>query len=140
MSTPQLGIFALGTRNHHHLEFDIDPDVPVADVVAAIRALDEPQVTGGASNLVIGFGHEWSRRLLADVPDGIGRFEEIRGTDGHVAVATQHDLWVWIHGTGADVVLDAAAAVHAALRTVATIGSETSCFVDRKSTRLNSSH
>ena len=129
MSTPQVGIFALGTRTHHHLEFDIDPDVPVADVVAAIRALDEPQVTGGASNLVIGFGHEWSRRLLADVPDGIGRFEEIRGTDGHVAVATQHDLWVWIHGTGADVVLDAAAAVHAALRTVATIGSETSCFV-----------
>lgn len=133
MSTPQAGIFALGTRTHHHLEFDVDAGASVGEVAAALRALDEPQVTGGASNLVIGFGADLWRRLVNgrsdETPVDLGAFEEIRGSDGHVAVATQHDLWVWIHGTGPDVVLDAAAAVHSALRDVATIGAETSCFV-----------
>jgi hypothetical protein len=56
MATPQPGIVALGTRTHHHLEFDVRPGAAERDVAAAIGRLSEPQVTGGGSNIVVGFG------------------------------------------------------------------------------------
>lgn len=39
MPTPQPGIFALGTRSHHHLELDLAPGADRAAVVAALGAL-----------------------------------------------------------------------------------------------------
>jgi porphyrinogen peroxidase len=129
MATPQAGIFALGTRTHHHIEFDVAPDASVADVIAAIQSLDEPKVTAGGSNLVIGFGSTLWSKLSVDAPAGLADFAVINGAHGHVAPSTQHDIWVWVHGTGADVVLDSAAAVTDALAVVATLADETACFV-----------
>ena len=129
MATPQMGIFALGTRTHHHLEYDIDVGATNADVAAALARLGEPSVTGGGSNIVIGFGADLWRQLAASVPSDLGTFEPIEGLDGHSAPSTQHDIWVWIHGTGVDAVLDTATAVTAAFAPVADLADETGCFV-----------
>lgn len=129
MATPQAGIFALGTRTHHQLEFDIRPDTALADVVATLDALREPHVTGGASNLVVGFGPDLWRRLCPSPPADLEDFSRIDGVGDHAAPSTQHDIWIWIHGTGSDVVLDAAVEVSAALGAVAELADETRCFV-----------
>ena len=62
-------------------------------------------MSAGGNNIVIGFGAALWRRLSASPPADLGVFEPIDGLDGHAAPSTQHDIWVWIHGTGADVVL-----------------------------------
>lgn len=130
MPTPQPGIFALGTRSHHHLELDLAPGADRAAVVAALGALREPRVTSGAANLVIGFGSSaWALVAPGEPPAGSGPFTELVGRDGHRAPATQHDVWAWIHGSGADTVLDCAVAVAGALAGVATVAEETPCFV-----------
>ena len=129
MATPQAGIFALGTRTHHHLEFDARPGADRSAIAAAVEQLTEPHVTAGGNNIVIGFGAELWRRLSASPPADLGPFEPIDGLDGHSAASTQHDIWVWIHGTGSDVVLDTTTAVCAALAPVAELADETQCFV-----------
>ncbi len=129
MATPQAGIFALGTRTHHHLEFDAHPDADMSAVAAAVEQLREPHVTAGGNNIVVGFGADLWRRLSASPPADLGSFEPIDGLDGHAAPSTQHDIWVWIHGTGNDVVLDTATAVCAVLAPVADLADETECFV-----------
>lgn len=131
MATPQQGIFALGTRTHHHLELDLAADASDDDVRRALGSLREPHVTGGATNLVIGYGPELATRLLpADQrPDDLAAFPEVHGFDGKVAPATPHDLWVWIHGAGADSVHDTAVHVTTGLAPVAAVAQETACWV-----------
>ncbi len=129
MATPQAGIFALGTRTHHHLEYDLRTDADVAAIAGALALLDAPHVTAGGNNIVVGFGADLWRRLSASPPDDLGSFEPIEGLHGHSAPSTQHDVWVWVHGTGADVVLDTTTAITEALAEVATLVEETVCFV-----------
>lgn len=129
MPTPQPGIFALGTRYHYHLEFDLLDGVEQGAIFEAFDALREPHVTAGATSMVIGFGSEMWQRLCSPVPDGLGRFEEVVGCDGHAAPATQHDMWVWVHGSGTDEVLDSIWAVAGALGKVSTVAADTSSFV-----------
>lgn len=131
MATPQQGIFALGTRTHHHLELDLAPESTDAAVVGALAALTEPHVTAGATNLVVGYGPDLAARLLTPEhrPADLGAFAPVDGLDGTTAPATQHDLWVWIHGTGTDRVHDTAARVVAALAPVAAVAQETACWV-----------
>jgi len=129
MATPQSGIFALGTRTHHHLEYDVAPDASTGDIVAAVRRLGESHVTAGGCNLVVGFGATLWERLSATPPTDLADFSEIVGLHGHTAPTTQHDVWIWIHGTGRDVVLDSATAVSDALAPVVTLVDETECFV-----------
>ena len=106
MARPQPGIFAQGTRSHYHLEFDLRPDATDDAIAAALRGLREPSVTSGGSNIVVGFGPTLWRRLRPDdAPDTLVPFTAIDGPDRH-APATQHDLWVWTHGTGEDVELE----------------------------------
>ena len=103
MSTPQPGIFAQGTRSHYHLEFDLLPDADDAAICAAIGGLREPAVTAGGSNIVVGFGPDlWRRLAPGDTPVELAPFTPI-DADGRRAPATQHDIWVWTHGTGEDV-------------------------------------
>ena len=129
MAVPQPGIFAQGTRSHYHLEFDLRPGATNEAITAAVRGLSEPPVTAGGSNIVVGFGTELWRRLRPDdVPADSGPFETIEGA-GHTAPATQHDIWVWTHGTGEDVELDVARAVVAVLAPVCTLAAEQPCFV-----------
>jgi putative iron-dependent peroxidase len=137
MPTPQPGIFALGTRSHHHLEFDVRADATDAQIVEALAGLREPAVTAGGVNLVLGFGPDLWRRLAPDAaPAQLHDFEPIVGLAGHTAPATQHDLWVWVHGTGEDVVLDVARAVSAAVAPVCDLCLEQPCFVYKDSRDL----
>jgi len=136
MARPQPGIFAQGTRSHYHLEFDVRPDATDDAIAAELDALREPAVTAGGSNIVVGFGPDlWRRLRPADVPAALGPFTEIVG-DGKRAPATQHDLWVWTHGTGEDVELDVARAITFALAPVAELAAEQPCFVYKDSRDL----
>ena len=125
MTTPQAGIFAAGTRTHHHLEFDTD-DAATAEALAA--AIDTIIEIGG-SNIVVGFGADLWRQLSTNVPADLADFTEVVGLDGHTAPSTQHDLWIWIHGTGLDDVLDVATACTSTLDGLASLVVETRCFV-----------
>ena len=136
MARPQPGIFAQGTRSHYHLEFDLRPGATDEAVVQTLHGLREPPVTAGGSNIVVGFGADLWRRLHPDdAPADLAPFAAIEG-DGRGAPATQHDLWVWTHGTGEDVELDVARAVAAGLAPVATLAAEQPCFVYRDSRDL----
>ncbi|MEX1007484.1 MAG: Dyp-type peroxidase [Acidimicrobiia bacterium] len=136
MAVPQPGIFAQGTRSHYHLEFDARPGATDAEICAALAGLREPSVTAGGSNIVVGFGADLWRRLRPDdAPDDLQPFETIQGV-GRAAPATQHDIWVWSHGTGEDVELDVARGVVAALTPVATLALEQPGFVYRDSRDL----
>ena len=136
MARPQPGIFAQGTRSHYHLEFDLRPGAADDAVVAALHGLREPSVTAGGSNIVVGFGADLWRRLQPDdAPAELASFTAIEG-DGRRAPATQHDVWVWAHGTGEDVELDVARAVVAVMSPVATLAAEQPCFVYRDSRDL----
>ncbi len=134
MTVPQPGIFAEGTRTHHHLELDLRAGAESAAVVRAVAALREPTVTAGGTNLVVGFGASLWRRLVPDdAPDDLAPMGPIQGTstDGvaRAVPATPHDLWVWLHGTGPDVVLDCAREVVRTLAPVADLAQEQACFV-----------
>jgi hypothetical protein len=56
MTTPQTGIFALGTASHAYLEFDLTGDR--RRLVALAAGLREPRTTIGGVNLVAGFRPE----------------------------------------------------------------------------------
>jgi porphyrinogen peroxidase len=138
MATGQPGIFAQGTRSHYNLEFDLRSGARPDDVAAAVAKLREPAVTAGGLNLVIGFGAGlWGSLVSAsDRPAELRPFDPVEGTDGHRAPSTQHDLWIWIHGTGEDLALDAARACTAVLAPVAELVLEQPCFVYRDSRDL----
>jgi putative iron-dependent peroxidase len=136
LPTPQPGVFAQGTRSHYHLEFDVRAGVTDDQIRAAVGNLREPAVTAGGSNVVIGFGAVLWRWLEPDAaPIALAPFQPIEGV-GRRAPATQHDIWVWSHGTGEDIELDIARAVAAALDPVATLALEQPGFVYRDSRDL----
>jgi porphyrinogen peroxidase len=127
MGSPQTGIFALGTASHSYVELDARGDA--AAVVAAVASLREPRTTMGGVNLVAGFRPElWRGLRPQDAPPEVGFNADIRGADGFVMPATQHDAVLWISGGSYDVVFDVARAAIAALRDVATVGEETSSW------------
>jgi putative iron-dependent peroxidase len=101
---PQFGIFAQGTHAHHFLEFDLKPGVTPSRAVSAFRELRTPDVSAGGVNLVLAFGAEAWRAVAPDgVPTGLASFEQVTGSGGHGAPATQHDAWLWISGAEPDV-------------------------------------
>src|SRR5437016_3381396 len=101
MNAAQPGIFAQGARHHYHLEFDLRSDAAPEDVAAALAGLREPAVTAGGANLVVGFGPDLWRRLAPDdAPVALQAFRPVGDPDGAHAPATQHDLWIWLHGVG----------------------------------------
>ena len=78
---------------------------------------------------MVGFGADlWRRLVPSDAPDDLAPFVAV-GSGDRVAPATQHDLWVWTHGTGEDVELDVARAVAMVLSPVSTLAVEQPCFV-----------
>jgi len=128
MNHPQPGIFALGSRSHLHLEYDVSGDpAALASAVGAIR-----EAANGilGVNLVVGYGPTiWARLRPEHVPPGVGDFEDITGADGFAMQAAQHDVWLWLHGSGPDALFDLSRSVRRALRGVATLGSEQPSFV-----------
>lgn len=127
MSSPQSGIFALGTASHAYLEFDArDGD----GLVAAIASLREPRTTMGGVNLVAGFRPElWRASAPDDAPDGVAGFDaDLAGIDDFVMPATQHDAVLWLSGASYDVVFDVARAAIAELAPLAAVAEETSSW------------
>jgi putative iron-dependent peroxidase len=130
MSTPQGGIFALGTASHTHLEFDASDPVSGRDLVGAICAMREPRTTMGGVNLVAGFRPElWRAVAPDDSPIDVEGFnDEMVGVDGYTMPATQHDALLWLAGSAYDVVFDAARGAIAQLLGLASVAEETSSW------------
>src|SRR4029078_11527490 len=69
VTSPQGGIFALGTASHAYLEFDRPDGRDGVALVAAVSSLREPRTTMGGVNLVVGFRPElWRAVASADIP------------------------------------------------------------------------
>jgi porphyrinogen peroxidase len=128
MSSPQTGIFALGTASHSYVELDATGDA--AALATAVASLREPRTTMGGVNLVAGFRPElWRELRPKDTPaDALGFNEDIVGTEGFVMPASQHDAVLWISGGSYDVVFDVARGAIDALRGLAAVGEETSSW------------
>ncbi|TMB47814.1 MAG: Dyp-type peroxidase [Chloroflexi bacterium] len=130
MTTPQGGIFALGTASHAYLEFDAVAGEPATNLVEAVASLREPRTTMGGVNLVAGFRPElWRTVMPEDAPANlIGFNADLIGSGGYVMPATQHDAMMWISGSAYDVVFDIAREVIAVLKTLATVAEESSSW------------
>jgi porphyrinogen peroxidase len=130
VSNPQSGIFALGTASHTYLEFELRAGSDSGDFVKAVALLREPRTTIGGVNLVVGFRPELWRASAPDdaAADVVGFNDDVRGVDGFVMPATQHDAVVWLSGSAYDVVFDTAKGVVAALDRLATVAGETASW------------
>jgi putative iron-dependent peroxidase len=130
MYTPQAGIFALGTSSHAYLEFDVLDAKKREEFASTISSVREPRTTTGGVNFVIGFRPElWHDLLPEDMPPGVEGFnQEIKGTEGFVMPATQHDALVWLSGSAYDVLFDMARSVVHDLDGLATLSDETSSW------------
>ncbi len=124
MVAPQTGIFALGTSSHAYLELDL-LDVSPAAAVALVASLREPRTTIGGVNLVAGFRPElWARVAPDATPVGVTGFDEHIVGPGGTLPATQHDIVIWLSGSGYDVVFDLSRTVVMTLAPVASLMHE----------------
>ena len=114
MATPQPGIFAVGTRAHHHLQFDLVPGASHDDVVTAVARVREAATTVAGVNVVVGFAAE--------------PFEMATGVDGFTYPSAQHDLWLWLHSASPDGVFTIARLAAHELRDIATVVDEQPTF------------
>jgi putative iron-dependent peroxidase len=130
MRAPQSGIFALGTASHAYLELDVSEGRDAQDLVRAIASLREPRTTMGGINLVAGFRPELWALVAPDdaVAELHGFNEDVRGVEGFVLRATQHDAVLWLSGSAYDVVFEASRGAIAELRELARVAQETSSW------------
>jgi putative iron-dependent peroxidase len=130
MSTPQSGIFALGTASHAYLELDARQRDATRELVSAVASLREPRTTMGGVNLVAGFRPElWREVVPDDAPSRLEGFNhDLVGADGYTMPATQHDAVLWLSGSAYDVVFDTARGAITALEAVASLAEETSSW------------
>src|SRR6266702_2732165 len=73
MHVAQSGIFALGTGSHSYLEFDLHERSGQFTLVQLIASVEEPRMTTGGVNLVVGFRPSlWAHVApeVALIPDG----------------------------------------------------------------------
>jgi len=132
MPTPQPGIFAQGTRSHRHLEFDVRADATDADLAAALDGLRQPSVTAGGANIVVGLDpRRWRALAPRACPATLTGYPRIDALP-----STPHDLWIWVHGTGDDVLFDVCRGVAALLAPVADLVAEVAGFVYQDSRDL----
>ena len=117
--SPQRAIFDDSARYHRFLEYRVSGDAErngaaravAAALHAAHTSVDRP------GRIVVAFGRRlWSILASDSIPPDLHDFETIEGVGGHVAPATQCDLWVWLQGDGEDENVARTLALHAALR------------------------
>jgi putative iron-dependent peroxidase len=125
MASPQTGIFALGTGSHAYLEFDLAANSQPTEAAARVASLREPRTTIGGVNLVAGFRPELWAAVAPDAgpPDVVGFNEPLVG-GGYVLPATQHDVVMWLAGSGYDAVFDLSCGIVSELSGVATLADE----------------
>lgn len=125
--SPQPGIFSMGTGSQLYLELDKLGRTGEQQLAKAIGGLREPRTTMAGVNLVVGFRPElWRRVSDGELPERVNGFNrEIRGTEGFVMPATQHDAVLWFSGVSQDVVFDEARATLRALGRFVSVASET---------------
>src|SRR5437762_13649785 len=130
MSTPQGGIFALGTSSHAYLEFDLQEGAAERALASALAGLREPRTTMGGVNLVMGFRPTLWRALQPEAtPEALEDFDrDVVGLDGFTMPATQHDAVVWLSGSAYDVIFDMSLGVIRALGSVASVADETASW------------
>jgi len=130
MTTPQSGIFALGTSSHAYLEFDLRHGASERTLTSALAELREPRTTMGGVNLVIGFRPSlWRAVAPQATPDPFEDFDRaIVGPDGFAMPATQHDAVVWLSGSAYDVIFDMSLGVIQELGPVASVADETASW------------
>ena len=128
MTTPQTGIFALGTHAHSYLELFLDEGADPRAALSIAAGLSEPRTTMGGVNLVLGIRPElWDSVLPGHSPDGLTGFNApVVGPDGFTMPATQHDIFLWTAGGSRDVVFDTVTAIIDAFAGVATVAGEVS--------------
>jgi porphyrinogen peroxidase len=130
VSTPQSGIFALGTASHAYLEFDRSGGITVRELVGAVASLREPRTTMGGVNLVAGFRPElWRDAVGGEAPSNLDGFNEaVNGAEGFSMPATQHDAVLWLSGVAYDVVFDVSRMAIRSLENAGQIAEETSSW------------
>jgi len=133
--TPQEAIFVEGTGAHWFQHFATDPDAAAVQVIAAVRSAQQLAATATA-NLVVGFGAAMTARLGMATPPGLKPFTEIGGSSGRVAVATQEDVFLWIHSDRHDLNFEVALAARRAFEEIGTLARETPSWVYRDSRDL----
>jgi porphyrinogen peroxidase len=108
MRVAQSGIFALGTSSHAYLEFDLLAGGDPLTMVQLIANLEEPRMTTGGVNLVVGFKPSlWAHVAPDEMPAEVTDFaRDVQGVDGYTMPATQHDLWLWVAGHAYHTVFD----------------------------------
>ena len=116
---PQRAIFDESARYHRFLEYrvtgEIERDRLARAVASALHAARSS--VGRPARIVVAFGRRlWSVLAPDAVPSDLRDFRIIRGIGGHVAPATQCDLWIWLQGSGEDENVARTLALHVALR------------------------
>ena len=132
--TPQEAIFVEGTGFHWFQHFATGSGVAASGVLAAVRATQEVAATAGV-HLVVGFGSAMAARLGIEAP-GLKPFTEVDGSSGRRAVATQEDVFFWIHSDRHDLNFEVALAARRAFDPIGTLARETPSWVYRDSRDL----
>jgi putative iron-dependent peroxidase len=138
VATAQVGIFAVGTSSHSFLEFTIRADTRPLELVRAVADVAESHTTVGGVNIVMGVRPSiWAQVAANRVPEYAADFAApLLGAEEFTMPATQQDVWVWVAGTGHDLVFDVATDIVATLRTVAEPATEVTGWSYRHSRDL----
>ena len=117
----------MGTGSQLYLELDTPERSGEGRLAKALAGLREPRTTMAGVNLVVGFRPElWRRVSGGQIPPKVSGFNhEIRGADGFVMPATQHDAVLWFSGVSQDVVFDEARTTLRAIGGLASVAGET---------------
>ena len=134
-ATPQEAIFVEGTTAHWFQHFAVAPNVAAADVLSAVRSV-QSVAAAGPVHLVVGFGAGMTGRLGLQAPPGLKPFTEIAGSSGRVAVATQEDVFFWIHSARHDLNFEVALAARRSFDPLGILARETPSWVYRDSRDL----
>ncbi len=143
MAIPQT-MLSVVARDEVHLQFTLKKNADISVFFKTLGKLWESeitgiadptlnqhhQLTGGTANIVLGFKPElWRQVYPTDVPDNLSSFDdEVVGTNGMNAPATQHDFWVWITQSNAATLYDSMSKTVSLLSPFADLASEQICF------------
>ncbi|BCN92864.1 deferrochelatase/peroxidase YfeX [Thiomicrorhabdus immobilis] len=125
--TPQAGIFNENERHMHFLEYVLTSDNIVLIKQAISKALEIEQ--SEQLTLVVSFGKQAWQKLQSNwTPATLEDFTEIKGKQGHIAAATQADVFFWLQGEDIGDVFDAAMHIHHAMKQIANLTLEQQGF------------